>query len=775
MQPKLSSSASVITILLLVILFAASYFNFQVPEVNENSSATDFSANNALKRLADFLPENNQPHSVNTQANAEVRKRIIEQLSAMDIKAEVQNATSCTNLRRTLVCAKISNIIAKVSGTDSADSDSSSTVLLMAHYDSHPSGPGAGDAGHAVAIILELLDMLNKQPPFKNDLVILINEGEEAGLLGAEAFMAEHPLAKTIDVVINLEARGNQGKSLLFETSENNYGLIKLYQEHAKQPFANSISYEIYKLLPNDTDLTVTRRYDISGVNFAFLGRVNHYHTALDNIENLSKGSVQHQGDNAYAMLISFLNTDLKSLPEGNAVYTDVLSSFMIVWPESMSVPLSFFALMLLSLIAWKLLRSGQVTRGQLLSALPFSFAIIIVSALSSWLVLFLVQALSYEAQPWLVEPIPMRAALWLLPVSCSLFITAKLQHRIGFWGLVMSGNLLLLIMAMATSLYLPGVSYLPLLPLLTFSVFMSLSFIFGRAENPSLITGIMLLSMSCMALLVFPFMLLLESAMGFTLAPAYGVLMALVILLVLPLFAFANNKTTRRLTLTTLVVSSMGIVITSQLDMFSKELPQALNFEYLQQGDSATVQALTRIPLSQKIIAESGFSNSKKITRPWSTAQYSFIEADSLDLAEPELVIISSQQKATSQEITVRFQSENNTGQFLLYTKDNDRLQAIAIDGQLLDVPKNKTFAQYFLCKGDDCNGLEFSLIFEGSDTLEIGLLDYQFGLPESLSYISQMRGELAHQIQTGDVTVVHKEFSLSTHTVTILEEQKP
>jgi len=159
--------------------------------------------------------------------------------------------------------------------------------LLVAHYDSVPAGPGAADAGHAVAIILETLELL-QQKPFKNDLVVLINEGEEAGLLGAEAFMKEHPLAKTIDVVINMEARGNQGKSLLFETGENNYRLMKLFQQTAKNPSSNSLAYEIYKLLPNDTDLTVFKRHGITGVNFAFQGRVNHYHTPMDNIENLS-------------------------------------------------------------------------------------------------------------------------------------------------------------------------------------------------------------------------------------------------------------------------------------------------------------------------------------------------------------------------------------------------------------------------------------------------------------------------------------------------------
>ncbi|MFT5453049.1 MAG: hypothetical protein ACI9N9_002548 [Enterobacterales bacterium] len=757
MQTKLSSPVSLITIMLLIITFIASYFSIQVPEVNETPKATDFSATKAIKRLKEFLPANNMPHPVNSDSNLLVRDRIIHQINELGISTEIQDTTGCSNFRSAVVCAKVDNIIATIPGTDS-----STTVLMMAHYDSHPSGPGAADAGHAVAIIIELLDMLKKQPPLKNDLVVLINEGEESGLLGAEAFMANHPLAKTIDVVVNMEARGNQGKSLLFETGENNYGLIKLYQEYAKEPMSNSISYEIYKLLPNDTDLTVTKRYDITGVNFAFSGRLNHYHTALDNIENLSPGSVQHQGDNAYAMLVPLLSTDLNSLTQGNAVYTDILSSFMIVWPVNITIPLTFFALLLLVLIAWKLVRSNYISKVQLASSLPFAFAIIIISALSSYSVLFLVQLLAKEAQPWLVEPLTMRIAIWLLPLSASLFFASKLKDKLGFWGLVMAANILLVVISMATSLTMPGVSYLTLLPLLIFSVLMSITLILGKTNN-TVVAIIITLSLLAMALIVFPFMLLLENAMGLTLAPVFGVLISLVIILALPLLTSATAKVFKQLLLTTLSISVIGLLVTTQLPMFSKDLPQALNFEYLQQGNKATVSALTPHPLPQKMIAESAFSNNQKITRPWSRAKFSSIEVNSLKLPEPELNVISATSKGNEQQFTVQFNSKNPTGQFMIYSKDNNRLQNIVIDSQTFKFPRNEGYPQYFICKGKDCEGVTFVLTISGTEPIEIGLIDYSFGLPESLKYIAETRGELAHQIQTGDVSLVHKLVVLS------------
>ena len=205
---------------------------------------------------------------------------------------------------------------------------------------------------------------------------------------------------------------------------------------------------------------------------------------------------------------------------------------------------------------------------------------------------------------------------------------------------------------------------------------------------------------------------------------------------------------------------------------MFSKDLPQALNFEYLQQGNIATVQALTQHSLSQKMIAESAFSNNKKMTRPWSRSEFSSIDVNSLNLPEPELNIISAETNGNDQKMTVQFDSQNPTGQFLLYSKDNNRLQDIVIDGKSIPFPKNEGMPQFFMCKGKDCQGVTFTLTINGIAPLEIGLVDYSFGLPESLKYIAETRGELAHQYRAGDVSVVHKLVKLSIENNTEIQK---
>jgi len=756
-----TTQLSLTAILVLILAFAASFFSLQVPSVQDdrsNQSSVSFSATKAIERLAKILPTGSQPHPVNSLANKVFRTNIINQLSSLGLSAEVQTAMSCDPSQRALTCSKINNIITEIPGTDS-----SQTVLLVAHYDSVPAGSGAADAGHAVAIILEILQLMNEQAPFKNDLIVLINEGEEYGLLGAEAFMKEHPLAKTVDVVINMEARGNQGKSLLFETGEDNFRLMKLYQEYAKNPLGNSITYEIYKLLPNDTDLTVFKRNGITGVNFAFQGHVSHYHTPADNIQNLSPGSVQHQGDNAYAMLKALLSVDLKSMPEGNAVYTDVLSSFMIIWPEYMTVPLTFFALFLLILISWQLLTMKKITVNQMTLALPFAFGVILLSTISCWLLINTVQYLTAQPQPWLTEPIPMRAAIWILPFAVSLIFANKYKDKLSFWGLVLAGAYLLAVISIAASFNMPGLSYLTIIPLLLLTIMLSLTIISNQISNSSIVSGVLLMSTATIAVLAFPIMLLLEDAMGFAVAPVFGFLESLVILFVIPLIIYANSIVKRQIVYGALIVSFLGVFITSQQQEFSKKHPMALNFEYLQQANKASIQALTRHKLPQKMIAESEFSNEKKTIRPWSKATYPSIETASLTLAEPMLEIISSTQNEGEQQLSLRYSSERHTDQFLIFSKDTNRIKSISFDQHSFDVPSNQD-SQYILCTGVDCNGMIFTLSVSGEQPLELELVDYSFGLPEALGYLNQSRGETAQQIQTGDVALVHKSFELTT-----------
>ena len=118
------------------------------------------------------------------------------------------------------------NVLARIKGQGPPGKKA---LMLCAHYDSVHEGPGASDNAAGVAVVLETLRALKAGPPLERDVIALFTDGEECGLLGSRLFVNEHPWAKEVGIVLNFDARGNSGPSIMFETSDGNGWLISQY------------------------------------------------------------------------------------------------------------------------------------------------------------------------------------------------------------------------------------------------------------------------------------------------------------------------------------------------------------------------------------------------------------------------------------------------------------------------------------------------------------------------------------------------------------------
>lgn len=277
-------------------------------ETKEHISATEFSLDNAFSHVEKM---SRAPHYLGSKAHDEVRAYLVAELKKLGLQAEIQQGYTTDKWGN---LSKPKNVLARIKGTDN-----SKTLLLLSHYDSDPhSSYGASDAASGVATILEgIRAFLSSKTPPKNDIIILFSDGEELGLNGAELFVNTHPWAKEVGLVLNFEARGSGGPSyMLIETNKGNAKLISEFKKaNLKYAVANSLMYSIYKMLPNDTDLTVFREdANIEGFNFAFIDDHFDYHTANDLPENLDKNTLQHQGTYLMPLLQYFANQDISNL-----------------------------------------------------------------------------------------------------------------------------------------------------------------------------------------------------------------------------------------------------------------------------------------------------------------------------------------------------------------------------------------------------------------------------------------------------------------------------
>src|SRR5210317_2005284 len=242
---QLRHPLSLLVISLLVMLGVLRSYSTPEP-VGADAPDVVFSAIRAEAILGDLLQEG-LPHVSGSPLNAVVRDRVVAQLELSGYEAEVQSRFHCNAEFGS--CSPVENIIAIKAG-----SENKHAVLITAHYDSGWAGPGAADDGAGMAAILEIARMTADFPPFKNDIIFLISDSEENGLIGADAFAEHHPLFEKVKAVVNLEARGASGPSGMFETGEGNRSIIRMFSKNVDRPVGNSLIYEMYKTMPNDTD-----------------------------------------------------------------------------------------------------------------------------------------------------------------------------------------------------------------------------------------------------------------------------------------------------------------------------------------------------------------------------------------------------------------------------------------------------------------------------------------------------------------------------------------
>ncbi|PHQ57397.1 MAG: peptidase M28 [Lutibacter sp.] len=373
--------AQVISILVIIATVYYSFYSLTPTEKEEDViEKTEFSTANALVHLKEITKK---PHFTGSPEHVVVRNYIVSALEKLGSQVEIQEQIAVNGKWRAATNTK--NILARIKG-----SEPGKALLLLSHYDSSPhSSLGASDAGSGVVVILEGVRAFlaeHKQP--KNDIIICITDAEELGLLGANAFVNHHRWAKDVGLVLNFEARGSGGPSyLLLETNGGNKKLIEAFQ-HANTPYpvGSSLMYSIYKMLPNDTDLTVFREDgNIEGYNFAFIGDHFDYHTAQDSYERMDLKSLKHQASYLVATLDYFSMNDLDNLKaEGDYVYFNFPYVGLVYYPFSWVIPMFivcavlFFVLLFVGISKKKLTIQGIVK-----GFVPFLLALVSTSLLA--------------------------------------------------------------------------------------------------------------------------------------------------------------------------------------------------------------------------------------------------------------------------------------------------------------------------------------------------------------------------------------------------------
>lgn len=421
---------------------------------------TEFSAERAFEHVRRIAQE---PHPVGSPANAAVRDYLLSQLESSGLETQVQRAVGVNREIRSF--ASVENVLARLPGTGGPGGEA---VLLVGHYDSVPSGPGAADNGAAVAALLETARALKAGERLQNDVIFLFSDAEELKLLGAEAFARHHSWMQSAGVVLNFEARGNRGPAYMFETTSGNSPLIAGLAQAAPYPLANSLMYEVYRNLPNDTDFSVFKQAGLPGLNFSFIDGAAFYHSPLDNPENLDLGSLQHHGSYALSLTRYFGNQDLDNLEGGNAVYFNFIGSMLIHYPAAWAVPLSVLAILGYMGVFILARRKEQFKGLKVVWAALLALLGVLLAGALGWLGWMLITNLFPDYT--LLGATYNSDIYWIgfmsLAATVSLALTTTFRNRLGVFELALGAQFWWVVLALVTALLAPGVSYLLLWPL---------------------------------------------------------------------------------------------------------------------------------------------------------------------------------------------------------------------------------------------------------------------------------------------------------------------
>ncbi|GLB51483.1 aminopeptidase [Neptunitalea chrysea] len=564
----------------LIVVFAIYIsFNSLLPsnEFIEKESKDHFSTNKALKHVKAL---SSKPHYVGCIAHEEVGTYLKNELKNLGLEPFMQigyTAGDWANL------SKATNIMARIRGTKG-----DKALVLLSHYDSHPhTSFGASDAGSGVAAVLEGVRLFlasGKQPV--NDIIILFTDAEELGLNGAQLFVNNHDWIQNVGLVLNFEARGSGGPSyMLIETNEGNTGLVHEFKEaNPEFPVGNSFMYSIYKLLPNDTDLTVFREdAGVNGFNFAFIDDHFDYHSQLDTYENLDVTTLAHQGSYIEPLLAYFSMSDLTKVKNNeDSVYFNMPFFKLVSYPFSFIIPMLIIATVLFVAILIYGKRVKVIELKKVAVGFIPTIIVLVINGLIGYYIWPLLKVM-YPGYKDILHGFTYNGHWYIAAcVAISIgvcFLIYQRYKKMGASNLVVAPIFVWLLITTALSIHLKGGAFF-VIPL-----YVSLLLWFLKIKYRKISIVILALLSTPVLFILAPFIQMFPVGLGLKMMIASTLFVTLIFGLLLPLFMKFDEK--NKLGVAGVILTVVFVLVAHVKSKFTVDTPKPSSLIYVHDADT--------------------------------------------------------------------------------------------------------------------------------------------------------------------------------------------
>lgn len=713
---------------------AAKSLLIRIPPVRAQAASGQFDANRAKSRLAHILGDR-RPHPADTPANDRVRERIIGLLVGMGLKPNVRDRIACNELykSRGVSCARVRNVIAVIGPP------TGKALLLNAHYDSTPVGPGAGDAGIGVATLLEVASIL-KDRPLQRPVIFLFNEGEELGLVGARAFLAD-PLSRNVDSLINLEARGLEGPVNMFETSRPDGPAIRVFANAVDRPVANSLSTDVYRLMPNYTDVNTFSERGWLTLNLAPIGNETRYHSPGDTVHALNPATLQHMGDQTLSMTRELANGVRGA--DAERIFMDVAGRILI------TLPLVVGAVLLIGLLAAFALLSAL--RGRFLRSLVVTVATVVMSTGLSWVALALI-GLVRQGQFWRGHPEWTHLASYASVILAAILVLATAGRRAEVRQLRTSFWLVYLATGGLIGLFAPGgIVYFLFPPLLVLAGMLA-----SRWWKPAEIVG----SLTAIAFLYLSWgemLALLEELLNSGPMWLFAPLGALVIL---PIFIEAKPLIDGARTRSAIAIASalalLGWTVAAVAPAYSADRQQRFVIEHVTDANAgksywSILNGRARLPEAYK-----GAGKWRWAKLEHSEAKRWLADASTANVAAPAAERIVMLRTGSERTIRLRLHPKG-AERLILIAPEDARIRAAGTPGFVRPIDVAGEDGKYLIsCFGRSCDGMTLDIVTGQARPIEFIVAGVRRGLPQSAAPLIAARPKFARPQYAPDQTIV-------------------
>jgi Peptidase family M28 len=718
-------------LVLVALLFGIFYF--MMPQNYDTTEAplSEFSTKRALVKVKEMTTK---PHYVGSESHEVIAQYLVKELQNLGLDATFQEGFTMTE-KGTLVKSK--NVLARIKGTSNTKA-----LLLLSHYDSapHSYSHGASDDASGVATILESVRaFLHTKTQHKNDIIILFSDAEELGLNGAALFVTQHKWAKEVGLVLNFEARGSGGPSyMLMETNEGNAKMVEGFSDgKLRYPVSNSLMYSIYKMLPNDTDLTVFRESGkIQGFNFAFIDNHFDYHTSQDKYEHLDPKTLAHQGTYLFPLLKHFSNADLTNLnSKQDKVYFSIPFSF-VSYPFEWVLPMLIIALGLFLILIFiglgkQLLRLDDIIRG----FVPLLGSLIIGGGLTflGWKTLLaiypqyndILHGFTYNGHDYIYGFVCLTLAI------CFLFY-GKTAKKYLEMNQMIAPLFIWLLLNIGVFLKLKGAGFL-IIPVIS-SAFMLGYYVLTQKTN---VVVNLILAIPTLVILA-PFIQMFPIGLGLKILVGSSILTVLSFVLLLPIF---GSFTQKKLWATLFFLLAIGFLIKAHQSssyVYGKAKPNSLVYVLNADSNKASwttydtnIDEWTKGYLGEKP-KDSKSLNTNKLYSKYGS-EFTFMnDAPLKDIAKPTIEFVKDSVIGTKRFLKIVISPNRKVNRYDIFsnTKINNLkangVKSIDLESKISGKTSNKILSYYVV----DNLPLELEFTISNSDKLDMNFVESSFDL---------------------------------------------